>query len=145
MDKGFAVPVMGWGTSGSSTSDMWSKIKNGTSKGAVLFEVDGSKDQATRRKALAPSIGNLHKGDLIYRINAKEHPTPGHVAWFDHWDGDPGTSTPWITAAHSPTHGVGTVATSISSILENYTGAFRPFTAAGDTVAATPYGARGPT
>jgi len=143
-DKGFAVPVMGWGTSGSSTADMWDKIKNGTSKGVVLFEVPGSKSQADRKKALSPYIGNLKKGDLMYRIDAKERPTPGHVAWFDHWDGDPGTSTPWITASHSPTHGVGMVATSVSSILENYTGFFRPFTAAGDTVATTPYGGRGP-
>ena len=143
MDKGYASSIMGWSASGSDTKDMWDKITNGTSKGAVLFSVDGAKDQGTRRAANLPYLSRLMRGDLLFRINAKEN-KKGHVSWFDSWDGTPGESTAKIYASMSPDLGVGFSNPTASYIASDYTAAFRPYTAAGDTVDTTPYSGRGP-
>ena len=138
MDTGHA-DVMGWKspTFGIGTSDMWYFITHGLSKGDILFQVDGQRPQTERYKVIKAGLPLLQKGDLLFRINMKERPDSGHVAWFVNWANSSKTSAT-IFAAMSPTDGVRDSVPTADYIAQNYTGAFRPYTAGADTVATTP-------
>jgi len=144
-DLNYAAPTMKW-SGQTACAGMWEKIKAGGntgSKGKILFEADGSKSPAERAKAIRPYLGLLAKGDLLYRINARERDS-NHVSWFDDWRDTAGDSTMYIYAAQSPTRGVGASSIEPDEFASTYTGAFRPYTGSGDSVGTTNYGASGP-
>jgi hypothetical protein len=124
-----------------SVVEMWRKVVQspGGSNGVVLFQVDGQKLAADRKKAQRAYVKALSKGDLLFRVNAVGHATD-HIAWFDSWKGTPGESDAVLYHSQSGNAdpNIGPTTTTADRIASEYTGGFRPFTSGGDTVAATP-------